>query len=155
SVPATFALRLGLRMIAGLSQTHGDRIVAARGARPFRSMDDFSRRTELSSSVLARLSRADAFHSLGLDRPGARWPSLPEQKTLPLFDDVPADEPPVPLPSLSPLEEVVADYRTQGLSLRGHPVQFMRERLRELRALSSAELGKEQHGRPVRVAGLV
>jgi error-prone DNA polymerase len=152
---SNWSLRLGLRMIAGLSQAHAERIVAARGARPFRSMDDFARRTGLSSSVLARLSRADAFHSLGLDRRGALWQSLPEQKTLPLFDDVPADEPAVPLPALSPLEEVVADYRTQGLSLRGHPVQFMRERLRQLRALSSMELGQEQHGRPVRVAGLV
>ncbi|MGE5192902.1 MAG: OB-fold nucleic acid binding domain-containing protein, partial [Deltaproteobacteria bacterium] len=155
SVPATFALRLGLRMIAGLSQALAERIVAARGERLFRSMDDFARRTGLSSSVLARLSRADAFHSLGLDRRGALWQSLPEQKTLPLFDDVPADEPAVPLPALSPLEEVVADYRTQGLSLRGHPVQFMRARLRQLRAISSTELAHREHGESVRVAGLV
>jgi error-prone DNA polymerase len=101
------------------------------------------------------LSRADAFRSLGLDRRGALWQSLPEQNTLPLFDDVPAEEPAVRLPVLSPLEEVVTDYRTQGLSLRGHPVQFMRERLKQLRALSSAELAKEDHGRVVRVAGLV
>jgi error-prone DNA polymerase len=153
--PAAFALRLGLRMIAGLSQALAERIVAARGDRPFHSMDDFARRTRLTSSVLARLSRADAFGSLGLDRRGALWLSLPEQKTLPLFDDLPADEPAVPLPALSPLEEVVADYRTQGLSLRGHPVQFMRERLRQLRALSSTELAHREHGAPVRVAGLV
>src|SRR5262249_61065046 len=93
-----WSLRLGLRMIAGLSQVHAERIVAARGARPFRSMDDFARRTGLTSSVLACLSRADTFHSLGLDRRGALWQSLPEQKMLPLFDDVPADEPAVPLP---------------------------------------------------------
>jgi error-prone DNA polymerase len=150
-----WSLRLGLRMIAGLSQAFAERIVAARGARPFHSMDDFARRTGLTSSVLAGLSRADAFHSLGLDRRGALWQSLPEQKTLPLFDDIPADEPAVPLSALSPLEEVVADYRTQGLSLRGHPVQFMRDRLRQLRALSSTELAHRQHGEPVRVAGLV
>jgi len=155
SVPATLALRLGLRMIAGLSQAFAERIVAARGQRLFRSVEDFARRTGLTSSVLARLSRADAFHSLGLDRRGALWQSLPEQKTLPLFDDVPAEEPAIPLPALSPLEEVVADYRTQGLSLRGHPVQFMRQRLKQLRALSSAELAARKHGEPVRVAGLV
>jgi error-prone DNA polymerase len=153
SVPAT--LRLGLRLIAGLSQSHGEQTVAARGDRPFRSLDDFARRTGLSSSVLARLSRADAFHSLALDRRGALWQSLPEQKTLPLFDEVSGDEPAVPLPALSPLEEVIADYRTQGLSLRDHPVKFMRARLTQLKAISSAELAGRQHGEKVRVAGLV
>jgi error-prone DNA polymerase len=142
-------------MIAGLSQAFTERIVAARRQQLFRSVEDFARRTGLSSSALARLSRADAFHSLGLDRRGALWQSLPEQKTLPLFDDLPMEEPAVPLPALSLLEEVIADYRTQGLSLRGHPVQFMREQLEQLRALSSAELAKEDHGCVVRVAGLV
>ena len=54
------------------------------------------------------------------------------------IDDIPENETPVPLPTLSPLEEVVADYRTQGLSLRDHPVKFMRSRLVELRAISAA-----------------
>ena len=125
-----------------------------------------ARRTGLTSSVLARLSRADAFHSLGLDRRGALWQSLPEQKTLPLFDDASVEEPSVEeqhgveepavaLPSLSPLEEVIADYRTHGLSLRDHPVKFMRARLKQLRALSATELAARSHGEPVRVAGLV
>jgi error-prone DNA polymerase len=149
------SIRLGLRLITGLSQSSADQIVAARGDRSFCSMDDFARRTRLSSSVLTRLSRGDAFQSLALDRRGALWRSLPEQKTLPLFDDVPGDEPAVPLPALSPLEEVVADYLTQGLSLRGHPVKFMRARLTQLRAISSAELAGHKHGETVRVAGLV
>ncbi|MBI3861323.1 MAG: error-prone DNA polymerase [Planctomycetia bacterium] len=153
SVPAT--LRLGLRLIAGLSQSCGEQIVAARGGRAFGSIDDFTRRTGLSSSVLARLSRADAFRSLALDRRGALWQSLPEQKTLPLFRDVSEGEAAVPLPPLSPIEEVVADYRTQGLSLRDHPVKFMRPRLVQLRAISSAELAGREHGEFVRVAGLV
>ena len=166
------SLRLGLRIIAGLSQSYAERIVHARGERPFRSVEELARRTGLSSSVLARLSRADAFHSLGLDRRSALWQSLPEQKTLPLFDDFPVDqpnveeqpnvpeqqspeEPEVALPSLSPLEEVVADYRTHGLSLRDHPVKFIRAGLRQLRALSATELAARSHGEPVRVAGLV
>ncbi len=152
---ATFALRLGLRMIKGLSESIANRIVEARGARPFRSVDDFARRTGLTTSALARLARADAFHSLGLDRRNALWQSLPEQKTFSLFDEVRADEPAVPLPALTPLEEVVADYRTNGLSLRDHPVKFMRDRLKELRALSSAELAAVPHGKHVSVAGLV
>jgi error-prone DNA polymerase len=150
-----FALRLGLRMIKGLSQKLGERIVEARGERPFLSIDDFTRRTGLSSSVLARLSRADAFQSLDLDRRSALWQSLPEQKLLPLFDGVTGDEAAAALPPLSPLEEVIADYKTSGLSLRDHPVKFMRDRLRQLRAQSAAELAGFAHGKSVRVAGLV
>jgi len=150
-----FILRLGLRMIKGLSEAFANRIVEARGERPFRSVEEFTRRTGLTSSTLARLARADAFRSLRLDRRGALWQSLPEQKTLSLFDEVCAEEPAVPLPALTPLEEVVADYRTNGLSLRDHPVKFMRERLRQLGALSSQELAALPHGKYVRVAGLV
>ena len=159
------SLRLGLRIISGLSKSYAERIVQARRERPFRSVDELARRTGLTSSVLARLSRADAFHSLGLDRRSALWQSLPEQKTLPLFDDArveepgveepSTDEPAVALPSLSPLEEVVADYRTYGLSLRDHPVKFLRARLKQLRAFSATELAARSHGEPVRVAGLV
>ena len=72
-----------------------------------------------------------------------------------LFDGTPDDEPPVALPPLSRLEEVVADYRTSGLSLRDHPVKFLRDRLKVLGAISSAELAQREHGDPVRVAGLV
>ena len=156
--PASRAsLQLGLRIIAGLPQSSAERIVAARRERLFRSVADVARRTGLTSSALARLSRADAFHSLGLDRRSALWQSLPQQKTLPLFDDDEqnAAEPAVALPSLSPLEEVVADYRTHGLSLRDHPVKFLRARLKQLRALSATELAARSHGEPVRVAGLV
>jgi error-prone DNA polymerase len=152
---ATFALRLGLRMIKGLSESIANRIIEARDDRLFRSVDDFARRTGLTTSALARLARADAFRSLGLDRRNALWQSLPEQKTFSLFDEVHADEPALPLPALTPLEEVVADYRTNGLSLRDHPVKFMRDRLKELRALSSRELAAIPHGKHVRVAGLV
>ena len=148
-------MRLGLRQIGGLSQIHAERIVAARGDQPYRTIDELARRTGLASSVLSRLSRADAFRSLNLGRRDALWQALPEQKTLPLFDDVPADEPAVALPPLSPLEEVIADYRTSGLSLRDHPVKFLRERLARLRVVSSAGLAELQHGDRVRVAGLV
>jgi len=153
--PREYALRLGLRLIAGLSQKFAERVVLARGKEPFRSMDDFARRTKLSSSVLARLSRADAFFSLKLDRRSALWQSLPEQKSLPLFEGAGGDEAGVSLPALTPLEEVTADYRTGGLSLRGHPVKFMRARLKQLRALSAIELAGQPHGKYVSVAGLV
>lgn len=153
--PGSWALRLGLRMIAGLQQSIVERIVDARGDCPFCSMDEFARRAGASNSIMTRLSRADAFGSLGINRREALWQSLPEQKTLPLFDDLADPEPQVPLSPLSPVQEVVADYRTQGLSLRDHPVKFMRERLSRLKAISSADLSTRQHGDRVAVAGLV
>ena len=159
--PRLRALRLGLRMIAGLSQAHARRIVERRGARPFASVDEFARRTGLSSSVLTRLSQADAFQSLHLNRRESLWQSLPDHSPMPLFDaDISADdsfddEPAVPLPELSPVEEVVADYRTIGLSLRDHPVKFLRPQLNELRVVPAAKLAALPHGRRVRVAGLV
>jgi error-prone DNA polymerase len=155
------ALRLGLRMIAGLPQAHSRRIAERRGARPFASVEEFARRTGLSSSVLTRLSQADAFQSLRLNRRESLWQSLPDHSPMPLFDadtsaDRPLDdEPAVPLPELLPVEEVVADYRTIGLSLRDHPVKFLRPQLNELRAVPAAKLAALPHGRRVRVAGLV
>ena len=81
------ALRLGFRMISGLSRAHAEVIVAQRArAGPFVSFADFARRTRLSNAVLSRLSKADAFGSLTLDRRNALWNSLPVQKVMPLFD---------------------------------------------------------------------
>ncbi|MFQ5735196.1 MAG: error-prone DNA polymerase, partial [Planctomycetaceae bacterium] len=80
------AVRLGLRMVRGLSPRQGELIVERRDEVSFDSFEDFTHRTRLSKAVLKKLSRADAFGSLGLNRRAALWLSLPEQKTLPLFD---------------------------------------------------------------------
>jgi error-prone DNA polymerase len=197
---ANLALRLGLRLISGLSETHCRQIEEQRGDRLFASLDEFARRTRLGQPVLARLSRADAFVSLGLGRRDALWQSLPPpvvapvvdrekgsgvffrpdkaltgndappglkktpdpltfsgnaplyQKQLPLFRD---EEPAVQFSPLSPLEEVVADYRTAGLSLRDHPVKFVRPQLRRLKVVTAAGLKHLRHDARVHVAGLV
>ena len=149
------ALRLGFRMVRGLSFAHGEAIVERRNGIPFRSFDDFTHRTRLSNAVLKKLSRADAFGTLGLNRRDALWRSLPEQKSLPLFDDVPNEEPAVNLPPLSHQEQVVADYQTAGLSLRGHPIQFIRPQLDELNVVPSSELSHLPVDRRYRVAGVV
>ena len=73
----SLALRLGFRMLSGFSAAHTERIVEQRRARPFDSLDEFAQRTGLSNSVLTRLSKADAFASLRLDRRSALWQSLP------------------------------------------------------------------------------
>ena len=153
------ALRLGLRLISGFSQTHALAIERARERGPFDGWDDFTRRTRLSRAVLARLAGADAFGSLALDRRGALWQALAEEKTprpLPLFETIePEDELPVTLPRLELAEEVVADYRTAGLSLKAHPMQFHRARLARLGVVPAARLATHPVNRRVRVAGIV
>ena len=153
-------LRLGFQMLSGLSPADANGIVAARGSRPFTSMDDFFHRTGASNSIATRLSRADAFRSLQLNRRESLWQALPDPDAGPLFDQ-PKCEPlddaePLPaLPHLSAVEEVVSDYRTVGLSLRGHPMKFLRPRLQELQAVPAWKLASWPNGKRVTVAGLV
>ena len=135
-------------------------IMAARAKGPFHSVEDFARRTGLGRAMIMRLAKADAFGSLRVDRRGALWQALGQHRdrAMPLFDRLPTGEPeirPQSLPSLAPLEEVVADYRTAGLSLKGHPMSFLRRQLDELRVTRAADLAKTPNGRWVRVAGLV
>ena len=150
------SLRLGFRLISGLSRTHAEQITACRReGGQFLSFDDFSRRTRLSSAVLKKLSQADAFGTLGLNRRTALWNSLPEQKQLPLFDDLADDEPAVNLPDMSLKDQVVADYQTAGVSLRGHPIQFVRESLEERQVVPTRALADLPVDRRYKVAGLV
>jgi error-prone DNA polymerase len=156
----SFALRLGLRMISGLREVHARTIEEARlAAGPFRGWDDFMRRTRLGRAVVSRLAGADAFGSLRLGRREALWQALAEEKkplALPLFDPLePEDELPATLPRLQSREEVLADYRTAGLSLRAHPIQFERSRLERLNVVPAARLATHPPDRTVRVAGIV
>ena len=173
------ALRLGFRMLNGMSEAHAKRIVQVRGDKPFRSLDDFSRRTGLSRAVATRLAKAAAFGSLGLDRRNALWHAMAQdQKELPLFDRVcnaqdtrpgqTANDAPsssqspnsaysaeAGLPKMTLAEEVLADYRTSGLSLSAHPLEFLREGLDKMDVTPAARLRTWPHGKPVRVAGIV
>jgi error-prone DNA polymerase len=149
------SLRLGLLMVQGVSSADGERIVSSRLAGGgFRSIDDLARRARLSRGVLAKLSAADACRSLSLDRRQALWNSLPAREEMPLFEHADADEE-IPLPSLSPWEEVVADYRTVGLTLREHPLSFVRRELHQLGVLCSRDLATAKDRSWVTVAGLV
>ena len=106
-------------------KSHARAIEQARAAGPFRGWDDFCRRTRLSRAVVARLAAADAFSSLALDRRGALWQALAEEKQPRRCRCSSSCDPTTnrrpPLPRLETAEEVVADYRTAGLSLRAHP----------------------------------
>ncbi len=149
------AVRLGLRSISGLGPTHAARIEAHQAAGPFSSFAEFARRTSLPQVVLRRLSEADAFGSLALNRRTALWQALAEDHTeRPLF----ATEDDEPLPELPPLNEesqVMADYRMLGFTLRQHPLTFLRDRLQELNVTPAKDLATWPHGRQVTVAGIV
>ena len=141
----------------GLSERDARRIADIRAAGAFVSYDDFAQRTGLSNSVLTRLARADAFRSLEIDRRCALWRSLSSRESAPLFEAVAGDDPerPVTLPEMPPVEQVAADYRALGLSLKDHPMKFVREKLVHRRVARSADLENLPGGRVVKVAGLV
>jgi error-prone DNA polymerase len=181
--PQSIFLRLGLRMLNGLPKRAGQAIERARAAGRFTSIDDFANRTGLGQPVIKRLAEADAFGSLGADRREALWQALDQEKkrrSMPLFEiigrpiagrprrPVPAGSGPparnhsddfkeglLNLPQMPLYEQVIADYRTAGLSLRAHPISFYRDELNRLGIMPAHQLVQLKNDAPVRVAGLV
>ncbi|SEE65151.1 DNA polymerase III, alpha subunit /error-prone DNA polymerase, DnaE-like [Rhizobiales bacterium GAS188] len=159
------AVRLGLRMTKGLGEKYGRRLVEKRGSRPYSSILDLSRRTDLPVAALVFLARADAFRSLGLSRREASWAiKALHNTTLPLFDDADRREgqflPEVAeaLVQLTPMtqgREVVEDYRSHGLTLRAHPLAFLRKELGAFGVIPCAALQDARDGSRAAVAGLV
>ena len=131
---ARLALRLGFRQIKGLTQDEADWIAAARG-NGYHSVGDVWRRAGLAPKTIERLAEADSFAALGLTRRTAIWEAkaLTPGKTLPLFDgDIDGEaihEPTAHLPQMTPGEEVVEDFVAMRLSLKAHPVAFLRAQL--------------------------
>jgi error-prone DNA polymerase len=138
-----------------------DRIVAARRRGPFTSLEDFARDTGLPKRALIMLADADSFRSLGLDRRAALWAvrRLPDDVPLPLFQAATAREQPDeaarPLPAMPLSEQVIADYQTVRVSLKGHPMEFLRASLRREGVLSCADATGQGNGRFVKCAGVV
>ncbi|KZD20560.1 error-prone DNA polymerase [Tardiphaga robiniae] len=175
------AVRLGFRQIDGFKWTDADEerlrlskekpkpppedwgacIVAARERRPFTSLEDFARDTALPKRALIMLADADAFRSIGLDRRAALWAvrRLPDDVPLPLFEVATAREQPdenaKPLPEMPLPEQVVADYQTIRLSLKGHPMEFLRANLTREKVVTCASIVDANDRRRVRCAGVV
>jgi error-prone DNA polymerase len=172
------AVRLGFRQIDGFKWADPDEdylrqrsgkppaedwaewIVAAR-RRPFTLLEEFARDTALPKRALILLADADAFRSIGLDRRAALWAvrRLPDDVPLPLFEIATAREQPdedaQPLPLMPLPEQVVADYQTIRLSLKGHPMEFLRAMFARERVVSCAEVSHANDKRRVRCAGVV
>ena len=149
------SLRLGLRLIAGLTKAGGERIVAARQAAPFAGVADLARRAQLDRRDLARLGDAGALAALAGHRHAAVWDVAGIERLPPLLagstfnEDAPALSPP------TEGQDIVADYRTLGLTLRRHPMALLRDRLQRRRLCTAADIGTAPHGRIVRTAGIV
>ncbi|WP_374138475.1 error-prone DNA polymerase [Sphingomonas sp.] len=154
------ALRLGYRQITGFRQEWANDIVRSRAAAPFTSIEDLARRANLPQRALRLLADADAFRSIALDRRAALWEvRRTPSGELPLFAAARAcelgEEADVALPLMSPAEHVVADYQMTRLSLKAHPMSFLREELRAEGILSCAETNAAKNDARVRTAGIV
>jgi error-prone DNA polymerase len=155
------AVRLGLREISGFSEDWAKTIERVRG-KGFDSVRELWLRSGLPPSALQKLAQADAFGSLGLSRRDALWAVKALQRAgdkdnLPLFARVrmPALEPDAGLPSMLPGQQVIEDYRHLHLSLKAHPVSFLRAELDARGIVRNERLPAIAPGRRVTVAGVV
>ena len=153
------AVRLGFALLHGLGRDTAQRILEARAQAPYSGIPDLTRRAQLSRAELARLAAADALASLSGHRRKALWDALgldvQGPRTVPLAAEPPRHE---ELPLLSaPTEgqDIVADYRSTGLSLRRHPLALLRPRLQSLRLLPAREVAQGRHRQLIRTGGIV
>lgn len=161
-----FAVRLGMRVVKGLSQKDAAKIILARADQPFLSANDVWRRSGVPTDALVALAEADAFlPSLELERRQALW-DIKALRDEPLELWAAADEreaktlsemqePEITLKSMMEGREVVEDYLHTGLTLRAHPVSFLRCDLTAKRIVTCAEAMRERDGRWLWIAGLV
>jgi error-prone DNA polymerase len=151
------AVRLGLRMAKGLSSIQADTLIARRRNGAYRSVEEVHRRAGVPVAALERLAEADAFQSLDLNRRQALWAIRGLSDTrLPLFDGLDAEtDAPVPLVPMTDGRQVVEDYRATGLSLRRHPVSFLRPELRARGIACCGDLLRLRDGKRLTIAGIV
>ncbi len=156
------ALRLGFRQVEGLHRDAVERLERARGSRPYESVEDLRTRGGVPVHAIHRLASADAFRSIALDRRAALWDAraLKQAPDLPLFiaaeaRDEGAEMVPAKLPAMPLSEHVVNDYQTVRLSLKAHPMGFLRERYAAQKFITADKLPHVRDGKRVSMAGLV
>ena len=161
------ALRLGLEQVHGLGQTSGHQIEEVRNSGRFKSIYDLTKRCQLTQPQVLSLARAGALKSLSGSRRQAVWNSMerkPEPGSMPLFEGLAGNgfnetessfDETAYLPTTSPLEEVLSDYRASGLSLKAHPLQFIRSRLIQNGVVTAAGACSRPEGSRVVVVGIV
>ena len=147
-------IRLGLRMVAQLGNDSAARIVAARNEVPFTDIADLQRRAQLSQQDIEALAAADAFHTLIGHRREALWDALGLSRDSTLFV-APTDPSVASLIAPTEADNIVADFRALGLSLRRHPVALLRTTLSAQRISTAEEVRHARHGQLIRATGLV
>ncbi|HEX6073378.1 MAG TPA: error-prone DNA polymerase, partial [Sphingomicrobium sp.] len=152
-------LRLGLRQIEGLHRDAADRLIARR---PYALVEELQSRGQVPVHAIQRLAAADAFRSMGLDRRAALWDSraLKAAPDLPLFAysearDEGSEDEPAQLPAMPLSEQVVNDYQTIRLSLKAHPMRFLREHYAAKGFVTADRLKAVRDGRRLSTSGLV
>ena len=153
------ALRLGLRQVDGLQREAADRVVARS---PYRSVEELQSRGRVPVHAIQRLAAADAFRSIGLDRRAALWDSraLKQAPELPLFAhaearDEGSEDEPAQLPAMPLAEHVISDYQTIRLSLKAHPMEFLRAHYAAQKFVAAEQLKFLRDGKRLSMAGVV
>ncbi|MGE6695186.1 error-prone DNA polymerase [Sphingobium limneticum] len=159
------AVRLGLRMVRDLANADGAAIVTARGKQLYSNVEEIQRRAGVGRGALDRIGEADGFGSLALSRRSGLWDVKGlGNAALPLFAAADerdgklrqeAIEPTVLLAPMGEGAEVVEDYRASGLSLRAHPLAFLRDELRARKMITCEQLQTVKDGRWIELAGIV
>ncbi|MDB9944356.1 OB-fold nucleic acid binding domain-containing protein, partial [Octadecabacter sp.] len=153
-----FAVRLGLRQIDGMRADMGQRIMKARTA-PFTNLEDLKIRARLDAGTMRKLAAADAMRSMTLDRRQALWDAraLRDAPDLPLFADKQDEgaELRFDLPQMPICEHVVSDYQTTRLSLKAHPMSFLRKSMAKQGYVPARALADIRDGTNIKLAGIV
>lgn len=156
--PGVFAVRLGLRQIDGVRQDMAYRMMDARQS-PFTDLADLKKRVRLDAGTIRKLAAADAVRSMQLDRRQALWDAraLQDVPDLPLFQEDRDEGPEVRfnLPQMPMCEHVVADYQTTRLSLKAHPMSFLRTSMARQGYRTTISLNDMRNGQSVKLAGIV
>ena len=153
------AVRLGLRLVQGLSQWAAEEVVKARTKTPFSSTEDLALRAGLDAKTLRALAAADALMALSGHRRQQVWDAAAHKLSSPtvsgLLHGVAVHEASLSLHPAPEPQEVVFDYAATGLTLRQHPLALLRKHLAQLRMMTSAQLQNLPSGRLVSACGIV
>lgn len=149
------AVRLGLRLVSGFSESAAGRIVAARRAAAFASLDDLAQRAGLDPQALQVLARADALQGLAGHRRQQAWQASGQPRRTALLADAPHREDPLTLPAPPEAEEITLDYASTQLTLRRHPLALLRPRLVQRGWRNARELGALKDGSRTWACGIV
>ena len=148
-------LRLGLKMVKGLSEEGMQNLIDARKRKTFAHVGELANRAKLHRADLQALAGADALQGFSGDRHRAQWQVSGVEEPLPLFQECNTEDVEVMLPKPDERENIIADYASSGVSLRRHPVALLRARLAEKRVHTAQALWSVRNGAVARTAGLV